>query len=96
MNYPVKINAKLYQILESLLNDGVIKQDDKVADFSHVQTITIDNGKVIFEPPVKVSLDTGVINISTTVSEARTVGNGIHVEVDHSPINIKVIPDGLG
>jgi len=96
MDYPIKINAKLYQLLKDLLNDGIIQQDGKSADFSYVQTITIDNGKVSFDPPVKVSLDTGVLNITTTVSEARTVGDGIHVEVDHSPINIKVIPDGLG
>lgn len=95
MNYPIKINAKLYQVLEELLNNGLIEQDGKVADFSHVQTITINNGKVVFDPPIKLSLDTGVINITTTVSEARTVGDGIHVEVNHSPINIKVIPNGL-
>jgi len=92
MNYPVNIPANVYNLLQSLLNSGVIEQDGKKIDFSPVQNITIRNGVMTFSPPPKVSATVGPVALRTTVSSLTAQAGGIKIEVDNSPVNVEIRP----
>lgn len=92
MNYPVKIPSFAYDLLCSLLQRGVVEHEGKRLDFSEVQDIKIKQGVMTFNPPAKVSMAVGPLNIRTTMSSLTAGADGVEVEIDYSPINIKVKP----
>lgn len=92
MNYPIKIQPFAYDLLRSLLQRGMVEHEGKCLDFSTVQNITIKHGVMTFSPPAKISLAVGPISIKTTMSAITACADGVEVEIDYSPINIKVIP----
>lgn len=56
MSYPIGIDKDVFDLLSSLLATGKIVRDGKSIDLSPVQTITISNGKMVFEPAAKVAM----------------------------------------
>jgi hypothetical protein len=92
MQYPIKMEPALYEMLRGLLTDGIITQDGKTLDVSPVQDITIRDGVMRFNPPAKIVADYGVIKIQTTVSSLTVRTNGIRIEIDNSPIDLELKP----
>jgi len=92
MNYPIKISPFAYDLLCGLLQRGVVEHEGNRLDFSEVQNISIQHGVMTFQPPAKVSVAVGPIKIKTTMSSLTVCADGVEVEIDYSPINIKVIP----
>lgn len=92
MNYPVAIDPKAYEMLRSLLSKGIVEQEGKTLDFSPVQQITIRNGVMTLNPPAKVIAEYGPIKLRTTISSLTVQANGIHVEVDNSPVDLELRP----
>jgi hypothetical protein len=91
-DYPVAVPASVYRLLDSLLKTGTLEQSGVTLDFSGVQTITIADGKMSFNPPPKVSATMAGVAIRTTVSSLTAGTDGIKVEVDNSPINVEIQP----
>jgi hypothetical protein len=92
MNYPIKIPSLAYDLMRSLLQRGVMEYDGKRVDFSEVQDIKIQQGVMTFTPPAKVNIAVGPFNIKTTMSSITARTDGVEVEIDYSPVNIKVTP----
>lgn len=94
LNHVEKIDPELYRMLRSLLGTGKIEKGGKLIDFSSVQNITIGNGLMQFDPPLKVSGKFGPVRINTTVSEINAQAtNCILVDIDLSPINVEIKPE---
>ena len=91
-DYPVPVPASVYRLLDSLLKTGTLEQSGVLLDFSGVQTITIANGKMSFNPPPKVATTVAGVSIRTTVSSLTAGTDGIKVEIDNSPINVEIQP----
>jgi hypothetical protein len=93
MNYPLKIDPVLYNLLRDLLTTGVVEHDGKRIDFSPVQTITIADGTATLEPPAKVTIKYGLMRIKTTLSTMTAKPDGIKIEIDNSPVDMEIRPD---
>ena len=94
LNHVEKINPELYQMLRSLLNTGKIEKDGNTLDFSPVQNITVGNGFMQFDPPLKVSGKFGPFKINTTITEiSAKATNSIFVDIDSSPVNVEIKPE---
>lgn len=89
----LKIPPQLYRQLSDLLESGKVVDDFFELDLSHVQTITVKGGKLIFSPPVAVKIKYMGISLNTTISEITNKRKGIEVNIDNSPIDLKVVPD---
>lgn len=96
INAPIKIPKLVYELLQSLLNTGKIEYEGKIIDFSPVQTITIKDKVLTFDPPPKVQVSVLGINIKTTVSSLTARATGVHVEIDNSPVDLELKPNELG
>ena len=85
----IEVEESTLNIIHSLLDDGKVTQDNAVLDLSPVQTITISDNKLTFNPPAKVMwrfLSTTITNITASRDD-----NSIFIDVDHSPVDIKLI-----
>ena len=91
-DYPVPIPASVYRLLDSLLKTGTLEQSGVLLDFSGVQTITIANGKMSFNPPPKVATTVAGVAIRTTVSSLTAGTDGVKVEIDNAPVNVEIQP----
>lgn len=89
----LKISPQLYQILSALLESGKAVDDFFELDLSTVQTITIKSGKLRFNPPADLKIKYMGISLNTTISEITNKRKGIEVNIDNSPIDLKVVPD---
>lgn len=92
----IKLPSEQYGPIEHLLLTGKVLRDHWVLDFSSVQTITVSDGRMVFNPPATVTYDgPGRLDIGTTITEitARPADGLIFVDVDMSPIDLKVVPD---
>lgn len=96
INAPIKIPKLVHDLLQSLLRTGKIEYEGKSVDFSPVQTITIKDKVLTFNPPPKVQVTVMGINIKTTISSITAKDSGIHVEVDNSPVDLELKPNELG
>lgn len=92
MDIPVKIDSKLYVFLRDLLATGKASHNDIHVDMTSTQKITISSDKLLFDPPVKIKVNKGIFRVSTTVTSVKNVRNGIHINVDNSPVDIEVRP----
>lgn len=90
MNHVEVIPPEVYDALSALLKDGKIEKDGKLIDFSPVQTITIREGKIILNPPARISAKIGMLRVNTTISEIRKTGTGIKVDINNSPIDVEL------
>ena len=72
------------------MEDGTYEKDDLRIDASGVQTIRVHNGRLTFDPPIQINWKF----IETTVTEVSVdhEGTSIFIDVDHSPIDVKVTP----
>lgn len=94
MNQRIDISPTIYRLIESLLKTGKIEKDGKLVDFGSVQTITIENGLMKLNPPLKISGKFGPVRINTTVTEISSNSNGsIVVDINNSPINLEIRPN---
>ena len=92
MNYPIEIPAVVYDILQTLLTRGIINYEGKIIDFSPVQVIRIQDGLFTFNPPARFEVMVGPLKIKTTISQMQTKGTSIKIEVDHSIVDMELIP----
>lgn len=93
LDYIWKIDPDLYRMLESLLKTGKVERNGKLLDLSPVQTITIQDGLVKFDPPLRVAGKFGSIRVNTTITEVRAkADSSIFVDIDSSPINLEIHP----
>lgn len=93
MDYPVKIPKYIYNLLESVLKTGKLDYEGKIVDFSPVQTITVKDGKLVFNPPVKISAAIGPVRVRTTITEIEAKDSGVQIGIDNSPIDVEVQPE---
>jgi hypothetical protein len=93
MNYPVKISAAIYVLLESLLKTGKIDYEGKIIDFSEVQTMTLKDNKLVFDPPAKISAQIGFVRVRTTITEIEARDSGVQIGIDNSPIDVEIQPE---
>jgi hypothetical protein len=96
LNKKIEVSPELYDQLKTFLERGIVQQDGSTIDFSPVQTITISRGKATFSPPASFKTQLGPIRVETTISSASVKANGIKIEIDNSPIDIEVKPNGMG
>ena len=84
------IDRELHETVFALLETGRFEKDDLVIDGTELQTITLDNGKLEFSPPLRVKWRF----ISTTVTDVslNTDENSIFIDIDSSPIDVNVVP----
>ncbi len=92
INHPVRIEESVYDMLRDILTHGRVERDGKLLDFSMVQTIQIQGGKIEFNPPARVEAKIGPITVKTTISALKLKRNGIKVEIDNSPIDLELLP----
>jgi len=90
----LEISPQLYRQLSNLLESGKVVDDFFELDLSEIQTISIKAGKLQFNPPVKVKIKYMGISLNTTISEITNKRKGIEVNIDNSPIDLKVVPNG--
>jgi hypothetical protein len=93
LDIPVKIPATLHAAIITLLQTGKASLDNKAIDFSELQHITITDGLIRFNPPVKVSVAVGPVTVRTSIPHIRVNGSDLKVEVNNSPIDIKLKPE---
>ena len=96
MIYPVEINPDVFAIISRLLATGKYEKDGKSIDLSPVQTIRIDDGVLVFNPPAKISAKFGPFKINTTLSSLTLNEAGeqtIRIEVDNSHIDLELRPE---
>lgn len=94
LNHVENIDPDLFKALLSLIRTGKVEKNGKLLDLSPVQTIQIAEGKVTFNPPLKVSGKFGPIRINTTVTEVSAKAlDSILVDIDSSPINVEIKPN---
>lgn len=89
---PYKISKEQYRFIRSLLETGKAENDTLTIDMSELQSVTIHDGKATFSPPIKFTLKTGLFNLTTTLNYILNKKNGILLDINNSPINLKVIP----
>ena len=85
----VEVEESILNVIHSLLDHGRVTQDNAVFDLSPVQTVTVSDNKLTFNPPAKVMwrfLSTTITNITASRDD-----NSIFIDVDHSPVDIKLI-----
>jgi len=85
----IKVEESILNVIHSLLDHGKVAQDNAVLDLSPVQTVTISDNKLTFNPPAKVVwrfLSTTITNITANRND-----KSIFIDVDHSPVDIKLI-----
>jgi len=85
----IEVDESILNVIHSLLDHGKVTQDNAVLDLSPVQTVTVSDNKLTFNPPAKVMwrfLSTTITNITASRDD-----NSIFIDVDHSPVDIKLI-----
>jgi hypothetical protein len=93
----VRLPPEHFAMVERLLLSGLVLRDNWILDLSPVQSVTIDNGRMIFTPPANVKYDgPGRFDIGTTITEvtARPADGLIFIDIDMSPIDLLVKPSG--
>jgi len=89
MDRHIEVEESILNVIHSLLDHGKASKDNAILDLSPVQTVTISDNKLTFNPPAKVMwrfLSTTVTNIT-----AHRNDKSIFIDVDHSPVDIKLI-----
>lgn len=89
---PYKIPKEQYEFIRSLLETGKAENETLIVDMSELQSVTVNDGKVTFSPPINLTLKTGVLNLTTTLTHILNKKNGILFNINNSPIDLKVIP----
>ena len=92
LKIPIDIPPEIYELIKTFLETGVVEKDGKIVDFSPVQTVTIAEGGVTFDPPAKVAAKVGPVNIKTTITTIRVKKGGIKIDIDNSPVDVEVRP----
>ena len=92
IDVPIRIPKQVYDMLQELLRTGKVDYEGKVIDFSPVQTITIKDKVLTFSPPAKVQATVMGINIKTTLSSITAKSDGVHIEIDNSPVDLELKP----
>jgi len=92
INYPIRMEPQVYEMLHSLISCGTVTLDGKAIDFTPVQQIAISNGVMTFTPPARITADVGPISLRTTISSLTVRAGGIKIEVDNSPIDLELRP----
>ena len=89
MDKHIEVEESILDVIHSLLDHGKVAKDNAIFDLSPVQTVTISDNKLTFNPPAKVMwrfLSTTVTNITASRND-----KSIFIDVDHSPVDIKLI-----
>jgi hypothetical protein len=89
MDKHIEVEESILDVIHSLLDHGKVAKDNAIFDLSPVQTVTISDNKLTFNPPAKVMwrfLSTTVTNITAHRSD-----KSIFIDIDHSPVDIKLI-----
>lgn len=93
MDYNITIPIDIFRMIEGLLANGKLDYQGKFIDLSEVQTITIADGKLRFSPPAKISAKIGPVRVNTTITTIENLGDGIHINIDNSPIDLELKPE---
>lgn len=92
LDIPVKIDPQLYAFLRDLLTNGKASHDGISVDMTAAQKITFNGDKLLFNPPIVISIKKGIFRVVTTVTSIQNTKSGIHINVDNSPVDIEVRP----
>lgn len=86
----LEIDSEIHESIVNILDTGLLKDGDATVDFSGLQTMEVSNGRLRFNPPVKVKWKW----ISSTITEARTDQDdgSIFIDINNSPINLRIRP----
>jgi len=93
----VEVPAKVFELSKSLLTSGSIRIGEVDVDMGTVNTVTVGGGKLVFDPPARIRYDgPGILNFGTTVTEITVIpdGSALLIDVNRSPIDVKVVTDG--
>ncbi len=90
----IEISPQIYQKISTLLETGKVADDNFELDMSPVQNISIKEGSLVFDPPIKLKLSYAGVTVSTTVTTVKNKRKGIEINIDNSPIDVKVVPNG--
>jgi hypothetical protein len=93
LDVPVKIPKETYDLIVQLLKTGRVDFENKYVDISGLQQLTVQQGVLQFHPPIKVGVKVGPITIKTTIPFVKVRGSSLEVEIENSPIDIKILPE---
>jgi hypothetical protein len=87
----ITIPEEIFNPLQSFIQTGKVEKDGWMIDFSDVQTITVAEGKAVYNPPAKISGKVAFVGIKTTITEIRaTAKDTIIIDIDNSPVDLEL------
>lgn len=93
LDIPVRLDKALYAFLRDLLEKGKAEYNDIELDMSDTQDMSFKGSKLAFNPPLRLRIKKGLLDMTVRITGASNLRNGIHFNVENSPIDIKVLPD---
>ena len=86
----ITVDQRVHATIVGLLETGKYQEKNLLIDASQTQSISISNGRMVFDPPIKINWKF----IETTITDiaAEPDGTSILIDVDHSPIDVRVVP----
>lgn len=88
----IAVDDTTYEHIKNLLINREIDLEGVKISLNPSQDISFNSDRCVFIPPLDISINVVGLNIKTTISYIQITNSGLHVEIDHSPVDLKVIP----
>lgn len=93
LDVPVKLDRALYSFLRDLLEKGKAEHNGIELDMSNTQNMTFEDSELSFNPPLKMRVKKGLLDMTVNITKVQNLRKGIHINIENSPIDIRVLPN---